>query len=452
MPVLALTATATPEVVTDIQKRLHFKKENLFQKSFKRDNLTYFVLKEEDKFNRLIRIVEKNRGTGIVYVRSRKKTKEIAEHLQRFKVSAQFYHAGLEPEERTKRQEAWMNNSIRVIVSTNAFGMGIDKPDVRWVVHWDIPDTLEAYFQEAGRGGRDLLPSIAILLFDDDDLKTLQKNFETSFPPLATLRNEYNSIANYYGVALEEGEGYNTLFHPFSLSKTLQLDPFTLYAHLSLFEKAGLLMVTGDMRKRSILKMIMSSDQLYLFYKKNPDKEEFIKNILRSYGGLFSDYVVIYEEVLAEKTDLNLQEVIEHLKILHQQKVLSYIPKDNEERIIFLQDRIDEHYLYFSPEVYKNRKQVAKNRLQAVLKFVDNKNFCRSRVLLAYFGEKKSAPCGTCDVCILQQRKQVRAAELQQIQQAVNELSHLPPHEIVNQLSSQYDEEKVIALLRKQME
>ncbi len=253
-------------------------------------------------------------------------------------------------------------------------------------------------------------------------------------------------------MAIGEGEGHSAIFQAYPLAAYLKLDPLILYYHFQLFEKAGLLMISGDMRKRSVLKMLFSGNELQQYYKKYPAKEDFIKNILRSYGGLFSDYVVIQEELLGRRSEESVEEVQLQLKELHQEKVLSYIPKDQKDRILFMQDRIDDKYLYFSPDVYIKRKEVAKKRLTSVLNFVENTEQCRSQILLAYFGEIKSVSCRKCDICLSHRHKEVTHKEYKAIYQAIEQLSHHTSHEIIEQLSKLYDEKKVIDVLRKFLE
>ncbi len=398
-PVLALTATATPEVVADIQQKLAFKQENVFQKSFKRDNLTYFVVREEDKNGRMLRIMQRYPGTGIVYVRNRRKTVEVAEFLRKNGISADFYHAGLDPKTRDARQNDWMTGKIRVIVATNAFGMGIDKPDVRFVIHIDLPDTLEAYFQEAGRGGRDEQPAVAILLYDQYDLRQLQRSFTMAFPPLEKVREVYEYLCQTFYV--EMGSGKNSMF-PFYMEKHapavgMQLSQF--YNALLLLEKAGMIALSEHMRDCSQIHFLMNGEQLLEYEQHNPECAEFVKLILRSYGGVFTQYVDVSEQLLAARSEKTQPEVVELLHLLKRQGVLSYQPQSNIPLIVFLQDRIADRYIYFDPAVYDLRKQKALQRLQSVRDYVTSDNVCRSQMLLAYFGETKSAPCGGCDVC-----------------------------------------------------
>jgi len=448
VPVLALTATATPEVVNDIQEKLHFHKKNVFQKSFRRENLTYFVMHEENKMGRLLRLIEKNPGTGIIYVRNRRRTKEIAEYLQHFNISADFYHAGLDSITRDKKQLDWMNDKTKVIVSTNAFGMGIDKPDVRWVVHLDIPDTLEAYFQEAGRGGRDLKPSIAVMLYDNNDMKELKNNFQLSFPPVAVIKNIYKTLCEHYQIPIGEGENKIVQFDPDELCKKLKLKPIELINALSFLEKTGVLMLSEDVKKQSTLHFIADEETLQNFYHKNNDKQEFVKLLLRSYGGLFSNYVKINEEEIARRAEIEVIEVENLLLELSKKNILHYSKRSNKPHILFLQNRVSENYLYFKDDIYKKRKDVAQKRLDSVLHFVENAQTCRSQLLLAYFGETKSEPCNNCDVCLHAHSLEMKRKEKEAILKEIEKHKDLSHKEIIQLVSEQFPEKKVIEVLR----
>lgn len=448
VPVLALTATATPEVVKDIQVRLNFPRENVFQKSFKRDNLTYMVVKEENKMGRMMRVINHYQGTGIVYVRNRRKTKEIAEYIAAHGVSADFYNAGLDSATRDAKQNDWMTGKTRVIVSTNAFGMGIDKPDVRWVIHLDIPDTIEAYFQEAGRGGRDLLPSTAVLLYDDGDIKDLKESFIQSFPPIDVIKNVYRELCNYYQIALGEGEYKTFEFHLEAIAKKMKIKALELYAALTFLEKIGILMIAQDGKKSSVVQMIMQSKDLDDFYRLKPEFEEPIKLLLRSYGGIFTNYIKIKEEDLAKRSNTDVKQIMKQLHDLSKMGVLKYVPRTKTPQITFTSPRVDESYLFFSEEIYKNRKSVAEKRLEGVLHFVESTDKCRSEMLLSYFGEKKSSPCGTCDVCLKWHNDAIRKKEHETIVAEILKHKTLPPKEIVKIVSSHFPEKKVIEILR----
>jgi len=449
VPVLALTATATPEVVNDIQEKLLFSKKNVFQKSFKRENLTYFVMYEENKMGRLLKLIEKNPGTGIIYVRNRRRTQEIAQYLQHFHVSADFYHAGLDTETRDKKQLEWMNDKTKVIVSTNAFGMGIDKPDVRWVVHLDIPDTLEAYFQEAGRGGRDLKPSIAVMLYDNNDIKELKTNFQLTFPPIDVLKNVYKTLCEHYQIPVGYGENKVVPYDADELCKKIKLKPVELINALSFLEKTGVLMLSEEVKKQSTLHFITDDEALRNFYHYNNDKQEFVKLLLRSYGGLFSNNIKISEEEIARRAEMKVEEVEDLLLDLSKKNIVQYSKRSAKPHILFLQNRVPENYLYFKDEIYKKRKEVAKKRLDSVLFFVENTEKCRSQLLLSYFGETKSAICGNCDVCRQIDSLQIKRKEKEAIEKEITNNKHLSHKEIINIVSEQFPEKKVIEVLRQ---
>lgn len=451
VPVLALTATATPEVVIDIQEKLLFKNKNLFQKSFKRDNLTYYVIKEEDKQNRMLRLMKRNPGTGIVYVRNRRKTREIAEFLKRNGIAADYYHAGLDTTVRDERQRNWMSGKTRVIVSTNAFGMGIDKPDVRFVVHLDIPDTLEAYFQEAGRGGRDEKASIAVMLYDDADLKELQTNFELSFPKPAVIKKTYRDLANHFGVAVGTGENSSYPFDIDFFANKFNIKPLVLFNCISFLEKTGVLLLTENAKQSSSVHLMLKSEDFEKFYALYPAFEDFIKLLLRSYSGLFTDYVNVNESLLARRMNVEEKEVEDHLLSLAKIGAIDYKCRTGKPELFFVENRVDEKYLYFDDVIYKQRKSVAQKRLDAVLNFVNCTDRCRSELLLQYFGENKSTPCGKCDVCLKIHKLNLSADEFKVIAEAVKSTinsGNVKLKEVIFSLSGDYPEEKVIKVVR----
>lgn len=450
-PVLALTATATPEVVKDIQLRLDFKKENVFQKSFKRDNLTYFVVKEEDKNGRMLRIMKRYPGTGIVYVRNRRKTAEVADFLCKNGISADYYHAGLDHKARDAKQEAWMSGKIRVIVATNAFGMGIDKPDVRFVVHIDLPDSLEAYFQEAGRGGRDEKPAVAILLYDQYDLRQLKRSFTLTFPPMERVREVYRELCQSYYIEL--GTGQNSI-HPFNLNEhaqQLKMDAVQYFNALKLIENAGWILLSEHLREHSQIHFKMSNDALMRFEAEHPELSDFVKLLLRSYAGVFTQYVNIDEHVIALRSGLTELEVVENLKALKNYQVLSYQPQSHIPLLIFVLNRMDERYLQIDPKVYEQRKQKALERMNAVENYVTSDNLCRSQLLLQYFGETGSKPCGECDVCIRTRPKKNGTENFQIIAEKVkilSEKSGANMKKILEELSSEYEESQIENVIR----
>ena len=449
-PVLALTATATPEVVKDIQLRLEFKTENVFQKSFKRANLTYFVVNEEDKNSRMLRIMNRYPGSGIVYVRNRKKTAETAEFLRNNGISADHYHAGLDPRERDRKQQSWMKGETRVMVSTNAFGMGIDKPDVRFVVHIDLPDTLEAYFQEAGRAGRDEQPAVAILLYDNYDIAQLKRNFTFTFPELDRVREVYRELCQSHHIEIGTGQGK---VFPFSMeqhARAVQMNATQYFNALKLLNNIGVILVSEHLRDKSELQFNLNGDQLLRYQKENPAYEPLITVILRSYTGVFTQFTDIDERIIANRLETTEEAVIEQLKALRSEKILSYQPQSNIPLIVFLKDRIDEKYLYFDKKIYDFRKEKAAERLDAVENYVKCDNVCRSQLLLQYFGEWDSTPCGECDVCRRNPIQRVRNKDFELISKEIRDLQQQgkSQKEILSDLSKKYEEPQIVSVMR----
>lgn len=453
IPFLALTATATPEVVKDIQKQLKFKKENVFQKSFKRDNLTYFVVKEQDKNGRVLRIIQKYPGTGIVYVRNRRKTQEFANFLLQNGISADFYHAGLDGAVRDRKQQAWMDGETRIIVSTNAFGMGIDKPDVRFVIHIDIPDTLEGYFQEAGRGGRDLKPSVAILLYDDSDLRELRRNFQTSFPPLDFIQLIYKELCNHFRIAIGEGFDETFLFNLAEFSIQHKHNPIEVYNAIKLIEKTGAITLLDNDYTPSKIHIRSNLQDFELIQKTETYKkhETFIQLLLRSYGGIFNHYVPINEDEIARRYESSREEVVNNLNILHKANIIDFQPSSTLPRIVFCINRIDEKHLFANTNIYHTLKSVAEKRLHAVEDYVNHQTMCRSQLLLAYFGEKESSPCNECDICIKKRRQTIKQQEFNQIATAIKACyaqNNGDIKKIVFRLQTQFPEEKIVKVAR----
>ncbi|MEI7726137.1 MAG: ATP-dependent DNA helicase RecQ [Bacteroidota bacterium] len=399
-PVMALTATATPKVVKDIQQKLEFRKENVFQKSFERKNLTYLVLKEEDKLKRLVKIVSKVKGPGIVYVRNRRHTKEIAEYLQKNQISADFYHAGLDPKTRDQRQSAWINEEKRIIVSTNAFGMGIDKPNVRVVVHLDLPDSIEAYFQEAGRGGRDEKRAYAVLLYENANLIDSRHNLALSYPELKTIRDVYQALGNYFQLPVGMGKDLHFDFDLAAFAEQYNFQPVTVFNSLRFLEKEGFVMLTEGLHHPSRIFIKAHKDELYRFQVENEPFDHFIKTLLRSYSGILSDFIIFSEPELARRSNLTLDKVVSNLKHLQKLQILDYIPQTDKPQVIYMQERLDTRDLTISPENYKDRLKDAEKRLETMIGYAEATNKCRSQALLAYFGECQTKRCGKCDVCI----------------------------------------------------
>ncbi len=427
VPVMALTATATPKVVKDIQRKLEFKKENVFQKSFERKNLTYLVLKEEDKLKRLVKILSKVRGPGIVYVRNRRQTKEIAEHLQRNNISADFYHAGLDPKTRDNRQSAWINEEKRIIVSTNAFGMGIDKPNVRVVVHLDLPDSIEAYFQEAGRGGRDEKRAYAVLLYETADILDSRHNLSISFPELDTIRDVYQALGNYFQLPVGMGKDQQFDFDLGAFAEQYNFQPVIVYNCLKFLEKEGFVMLTEGLHQPSKVYIKAAKEELYRFQVEHEPFDHFIKTMLRSYSGILSDFTMFSEQELARRSNLSLEKVITNLKHLARLQILDYIPQTDKPRIIFIQERLDTRDLTISPENYRDRLKDAEKRLEKMIGYAETANKCRSQALLAYFGECNTKRCGKCDVCIKRNKISLNEMEFDRIVEIIKPVLKTKP-------------------------
>lgn len=400
VPVLALTATATPEVVNDIQERLHFREKNVFRKSFVRKNLSYIVRQTENKINSLIYILGKVPGTAIVYVRNRKRTKEIAVLLQQAGISADFFHAGLNRDDKNLRQSRWKNNECRVIVSTNAFGMGIDKPDVRLVIHMDMPGSLEEYYQEAGRAGRDEQRAYAVALCSNIDCTKLKKRLADEFPDRDFISRVYDALGNYYQIAM--GFGLDTV-HDFSLVDFCTAYKFShLQAHhaLKILELAGYIEYTEEQENASRLVFTATRDELYKYLHQDKKTDEVIQTILRSYTGLFSDYVYINEGLISTRTGLSQQEIYEVLVGLSKYRIVNYIPHKKTPLIIYTRTREEIKYLSIPRSAYEERKERFESRINRVMEYINENRICRSRMLISYFGEKGTSDCGCCDVCL----------------------------------------------------
>lgn len=396
-PVMALTATATKEVVKDIQDKLAFENGQVFQNSFHRSNLSYSVLYEEGKYNKMLDILQKIKGAGIVYVRSRKKAKVIADFLQKKNISADYYHAGLGTELRAVKQDNWLSNKTRIIVSTNAFGMGIDKPDVRVVVHIDLPDNLEAYFQEAGRAGRDGKKSYAVLLYNQADRINLERHFELSFPSMSEIRRVYQALGSYFQLATGGGEGLSFDFNIATFVQKFQLDIVKTYHCLKILEQAGWIVMTDSVFIPSTIRFTLSREEMYDYQLRNPKKDRIIKAILRSYQGAVNNFVNIREQKIAQSLKTDLGVLIKALELMQQDGILDYRRQRDSPQLIFLEQRIDAQDLMIDTKLYDFRKNRQLERMKKVIAYAEDP-ICRSQQLLRYFGEEAKS-CGICDVC-----------------------------------------------------
>jgi len=405
VPVLALTATATGEVRQDIQDKLQFKDARVFQKSFERKNLSYVVQNEENKFKKLLDVVKGVKGSGIVYVRSRRECAEIAKFYLDNGIRADFYHAGLTPDERSKKQESWKGNATRIMVATNAFGMGIDKPDVRFVIHKDPPESLEAYYQEAGRGGRDEKKAYAVLLYNSSDHTRQEKIFELSFPSVDEIKAVYHHLGSLYSVAYGAGEGLSFDLDVGAFCAKYKLDVVKTLNALKFLEQSEYLAFSESVFLPSRFRFEIRHDELYNFQIQNAGWDAFVKTLLRSYGGAFENYVRLKEFDVARRANLSVQQVIEGLKQLQQLNVLTYLPQNDQPQVTYLRPRQQNKELYIDKRYIEQRKAIYLKKMEAVFAYCTKKR-CRSQQLLAYFDEPNAEKCGVCDVCLEEKRRQ----------------------------------------------
>ena len=448
VPVLALTATATPDVVKDIQQRLEFREENVFRMSFERKNLSYVVRHTENKEEELIHILNSMPGSAIVYTRNRKATKDIATLLIRHHISAENYHAGLSNAEKDARQKNWQSGTSRVMVATNAFGMGIDKPDVRLVVHMDMPDSPEAYFQEAGRAGRDGLTAYAVLLFSPRDKTQLARRIPDTFPDKSFIRQIYEHLNYYYQMAMGDGQGCTHEFNLDEFCRRFKHFPVQTDSALCILSRTGYIEYTDEQENSSRLKFTLRRDELDRIKEQSKETEQVIQTVLRCYGGVFSDYVYIEEALLARQTGLTPPQIYECLKSLTQRRILHYIPRKKTPYITYTQNRIDSEKLIIPPAVYEERKKSYESRIKAMIEYATSEEHCRSRMLLLYFGEKNEHNCLRCDVCLSKHNSGLKRGEYEELSRQVMELlsdGEYHPTDIFNALLT--DRSKLDAVL-----
>lgn len=442
VPVLALTATATPKVVEDICDKLTLSTPhtfNIFRMSFERKNLTYLVSHAMDKRTELIQLLNGEKGAAIVYVRSRRHAREVAELLTEAGLSATFYHAGLEHAVKDQRQRDWQHDRVRIMVATNAFGMGIDKPDVRIVAHYDCPDSIEAYFQEAGRAGRDGQPSRAILLYNAADEPKLRKRISDTFPEKEYIRKVYDHLAYYYQIATGDGYGVSREFNIDDFCRKFNHFPIRVHAALQILQRAGYIEYTEEQDNQARVRFLVTRDDLYRLRGDSPNEERVIVALLRSYGGLFADYGFIDESMIANQCGMKSHEVYQTLKGLSEKHILNFIPRKQVPYIRYMQRREDSEHVQLSKEVYEERLTQYKERIEAMLRYAKDNSRCRSRQLLEYFGEKDTKDCGQCDVCHHTSKTDIQQAK----QHILTLLSDRQRHHVTELLRLQLPKEEL---------
>ena len=444
VPVLALTATATPEVVKDIQTRLNFREGNVFRMSFERKNLAYIVRKTDNKTKELLHILQRISGSAIIYVRNRRRNKEIAELLTNEGITADFYHAGLDNAVKDLRQKRWQSGEVRVMVATNAFGMGIDKPDVRIVLHLDLPDSPEAYFQEAGRAGRDGEKAYAVILYAKSDKMTLHKRIVDTFPEKEYILNVYEHLQYYYQMAM--GDGFQCIreFNLEEFCRKFKYFPVPVDSALKILTQAGYLEYTDEQDNSSRILFIIRRDELYKLREMGKEADALIQTILRSYTGVFTDYAYISEESLALRTGLTRQQIYNILVTLTKRRIVDYIPRKKTPYIIYTRERLDLRFLHIPPIVYEERKARYEARIKAMEEYVTTENVCRSRMLLHYFGEKNEHNCGQCDVCLSNRASNdLSEKSYEELKRQILELlgqSPLTPAEIADKIKAEKED------------
>lgn len=406
IPILALTATATPEVVDDIQERLHFKEKNVFKMSFERKNLAYVVREAEDKQGEMIHILQSVGGSAIVYARSRKRTKEMAQLLSQQGITATFYHAGLDPDVKDQRQKAWQKDEVRVMCATNAFGMGIDKPDVRVVIHIDCPDSLEAYFQEAGRAGRDGQKSYTVLLYNKHDELKLCKRVDDTFPPKELIQDIYEHLAYFYQIGVGSGQGKTFEFDIEKFCVTYKYFPTKVDAALRILERSGYLHYEDNPDGKARVMFLLGRNDLYQLDQLAPSQDAVVTALLRSYGSLFVDLTYIDETMIARQAELTIQQVYFALKSLAARHIIQFIPRRKIPFISYTRDRVDGDKVVIPKEVWESRREQYEKRIKSMIRYAKNDEVCRSRQLLAYFGEENDRDCKQCDVCLADQTEE----------------------------------------------
>lgn len=450
VPMMALTATATPAVADDIVVKLHFGPDaRRYTGNFERPNLAYVVKQEQNKRSRLSNMLSESEGSSVVYTRSRRGTREIAEYLSEKGLSATYYHAGLGATQRNQRQSDWISGKTRIIAATNAFGMGIDKPDVREVIHMDLPDSIEAYFQEAGRAGRDGKASKAWLLFNEFDVERAREMVEKQYPTPDEVRKVYNSLGNYCRVAVGMEHDFSAEVDLYAFSSSFDLDLLITYNALRFLEREGYVVMSEALANPSKIKFLMQKDELYRFQVSHSAYDPFIKLILRSYPGLFSQYTRISEKLLSRRANISEDRVKTGLEKLMKLQVLKYIPRNQKPLLTFVGGRMPDNQILFTKENYLNRKKAALRRLEDLISYLKQDNVCRSQRLLSYFGQKSSKRCGQCDVCTKKDDIDLNSIEFERISEGLKKLASMnsmPMDELINSLG--IEEEKAVRAFR----
>lgn len=450
VPVIALTATAVAKVVDDIQDKLAFARRNVFSRSFVRSNLAYITFREEDKHKKLLRICHGVSGTGIVYVRNRKMTKEVSEFLNQHGITATFYHAGLDPKIRQQRQEQWMQNHIRIMVATNAFGMGIDKPDVRLVVHMDIPETIEYYFQEAGRAGRDGKKAFAVILFNEHDIVNSRLNLEQTWPPPAIVRSVYNALGNFLQLPVGAGRDVSFNFDLDLFCKTYVLKPVTTFSALKILEREGYIALNDVWDESSRIFFCCARENLYAYQVEHADADKLIKVIMRSYSGVFTDFVQVNENEIARRSGIDSPQVAVLLTKLQKAGILDYLPRKTTPQLIFITERLETESIALSKTYYLDRKRDAALKLEEIIRYCTTGDVCRSRMLVSYFGDSNSHDCGICDVCIAKRRSAIGSDEAANIESLVLKILQRGPLSLESlvRLLPNFKEDDLLAVVR----
>lgn len=449
VPFLAVTATANTRVLNDMIKQLDVQNPAVFKQSFARENLGYLVLHEENKEDRLLNILNKANSCGIVYVNTRKRTVDIAHYLQSKGINADYYHGGLNQQDRAIKQEAWINNKTQIIVATNAFGMGIDKPDVRVVVHLDVPPNPEAYFQEAGRAGRDGKRSYATLLYKESDKLELERLHELSFPKKEVIKKVYNALGNYYQLAIGSGEGENYIFDIGDFGSRYDIKPITVYNAIKILELNGYLHLSDAIYHPTTLKVLVDVNDLYQYQVRNKTVDTVIRNLLRAYPNIFESYKKIDLFTLSRDSKISRAKLEELLQKLQELEIVDYIEAHDSPLLTYMQARVNEKTIRLAKETYKEREKIKRHQLEVMVNYCESKFICRNRLLLAYFDEKNYKNCGICDTCIASKKATLNNYDFELISNKIKDIlanKTLTVKELVNKLT--FPEEKIVKVIQ----